>query len=354
MQTGRGTTEEATAPWSSESNVDDTWLGRRVEEVLDPDLRIVDPHHHLWDHAHHRYMMPELLRDLTDGHRVETTVYIEASSHYETTGPDELRPVGETRFVAGLADEPREPDAPAACAAIVAFAQLRLGSRASAVIEAHLEAGRGRVRGIRNVSTWDPTPELQSRRSKPLPELLRDTRFREGFAVLGRYDLVFDSWLYHTQLDELIELADAFPDTPIVIDHLGGPIGTAQYASNRAEVFTHWASRFGELAKRPRTYIKIGGLGMPWAGFDFRSRPLPPTSEELAVAWRPFIESAIAAFGPDRCMFESNFPVDNEVCTYRTLWNAFKHVTATCSSSEKISLFAGTASKVYGLGEHRP
>jgi len=341
----------AGSAWSSESHVDEGWLGGLTETVLDPDLPIVDPHHHLWDHSHHRYLRPELLRDLGSGHAVRATVYVEASSCYSTEGPDEFRPIGETRFVGGVAEASAQagPGAPQACAAIVAFARLQLGEQVAGVIEAHIEAGGGRVRGIRNVSTWDSTPALQSRRSNPPPGLLLDSRFRQGFAALDRFGLAFDAWLYHTQLGELADLADGFPDTSIVIDHLGGPIGVAQYAGRRTEVFSAWSERMRELARRPKLFVKIGGLGMPWAGFGLRERPIPATSEELAALWAPYIETAITLFGPERCMFESNFPVDNEVCTYRTLWNAFKRVTSAYSADERQALFAGTASEVYRL-----
>jgi predicted TIM-barrel fold metal-dependent hydrolase len=235
------------------------------------------------------------------------------------------------------------------CAGIVGYADLTLGAAVEKILEAMIEAGGGRFRGIRFITA---THQDQSDWGSPVrrPEgLLMDKRVREGFARLAPRRLSFDAWMYHTQLGELVDLARAFPETQIVLDHVGGPIGLGRYAGKRDEVFAEWSGRIRELAGCPNVHIKLGGLGMRMFGFDLHTRELPPSSEELAAAWRPYIETCIAAFGPERAMFESNFPVDKGSCSYAALWNAFKHIAAGCSAAEKAALFAGTATRFYRL-----
>jgi predicted TIM-barrel fold metal-dependent hydrolase len=337
--------------WHGDAPIDAGWLAQHVETAIEPALPIVDAHHHLWQHAGHRYLEPELLSDLRSGHDVRATVYIEASSFCRTDGAEALRPVGETEYVRAVADgfADGRHGTLRACAGIVAFARLQQGAGVAEVLEAHLAAGGGHVRGIRNVSTWHEVDALKSVRSNPPAGLLGDAGFRAGFACLAPLHLSFDAWLYHTQLDELFDLARAFPDTRIVIDHLGGPIGAAPCEGRRAEAFADWRAKLQRLAACPNVHMKLGGLGMRWAGFDFHRRPVPPSSEDLAAAWKPYIETAIELFTPDRCMFESNFPVDNEICSYVTLWNAFKRVTASYAAGERAALFGDTARAFYRL-----
>jgi len=326
------------------------WLDRRREEIIEPDLPIVDPHHHLVNRPETgRYLLPELLADIGTGHNITATVYLEWLSMYRAEGAVELRPVGEIEFANGVAamsasgtyGETR------VCAGIVGYADLALGAPVERLLEAMIGAGGGRFRGIRFITASHPDQAAWGSAIIRPEGLLMDPQLREGFARLAPLGLSFDAWMYHTQLGELVGLARAFPETPIVLDHVGGAIGLGRYAGRRDEVFAEWGARIRELAACPNVHIKLGGLGMRMFGFTLHTRELPPSSEELAAAWRPYMETCIAAFGPDRAMFESNFPVDKGSCSYAMLWNAFKRITAGCSAAEKQALFAGTATKFY-------
>jgi len=271
---------------------------------------------------------------------------------YRAAGPVELRPVGEVEFANGVAAMAASGTygKTRVCAGIVGHADLALGAAVEKVLEAMIEAGGGRFRGIRFITASHPDqPAWGSPIIRPAG-LLKDPRVREGFARLAPLGLSFDAWMYHTQLDELLDLARAFPATPIVLDHVGGPIGLGPYAGKRDEVFAAWNGMIRELAACPNVHIKLGGLGMRMFGFAHHLGELPPSSDELASAWRPYIETCVAAFGPEQAMFESNFPVDKGSCAYHVMWNAFKRTAAGCSPTEKAALFAGTASKFYRLG----
>jgi predicted TIM-barrel fold metal-dependent hydrolase len=330
------------------------WLDRRREQIIEPDFPIVDPHHHLVDRPETgRYLLADLLADTCSGHNITATVYLEWLSMYRAAGPTELRPVGEIEFANGVAAMAASGTygKTQVCAGIVGYADLALGAAVEKVLEAMIEAGGGRFRGIRFISASHPD---QAAWGSPIIRpagLLLDPRVREGFVRLVPLGLSFDSWMYHTQLGELVDLARAFPQTPIVLDHVGGAIGLGPYAGKRDEVFTAWSAKIRELATCRNVHIKLGGLGMRMFGFTHHTGELPPSSKELAAAWRPYIETCITAFGPERAMFESNFPVDKGSCGYVALWNAFKRIAAGYSAAEKAALFAGTATKFYRLGQ---
>ena len=339
------------------------------EAILDPDLPIIDPHHHLWDNrtyatpgadAHPfmtaiqpapRYLLDELLADTGSGHNIVGTVFVECGAFYKAGGPVDLRPVGETEFVNGVAamsasgmyGETR------ACAGIVSKADLLLGDAVAPVLEAHVRAGGGRFRGIRNSAAFDADKDVLGPLNRVEAGLYRDATFRKGFKHLGAMDLSFDAWLLEPQLPDLIDLARAFPDTTIILDHVGTPLGRGSYTGTREARFAGWQGNIRELAKSPKVVVKLGGLAMAFCNFpSFLAEPRAP-SEQLAAEWKPYIETCIEAFGPERCMFESNFPVDMGSCSYATLWNAFKHIAAGASADEKANLFAGTARRVYKL-----
>jgi L-fuconolactonase len=338
---------------SSHLPVRQDWLDRRREEIIEPDLPIVDPHHHLVDRPETgRYLLPELLADIATGHNITATVYLEWLSMYRATGPVELRPVGEIEFANGVAAMSASGmyGKPRFCAGIVGYADLALGAPVEKVLDAMIAAGGGRFRGIRFISATHPDQAAWGSLVNRPAGLLLDQRVREGFARLAPLGLSFDAWMYHTQLGELVDLARAFPETPIVLDHVGGAISLGRYTGKRDAVFAEWSGRIRELATCPNLHIKLGGLGMRMFGFTHHTGELPPSSEELAAAWRPYIETCIAAFGSERAMFESNFPVDKGSCGYAALWNAFKRIAAGCSAAEKAALFAGTATKFYRLG----
>jgi predicted TIM-barrel fold metal-dependent hydrolase len=327
------------------------WLAQYTEEVIDPARPIVDPHHHLWDRGGQRYLIEEMVADIASGHNIIATVYVEARSMYRAGVPEALRPVGEVEFVNGVAAMSASGGygSAAICAGIVGHANLLLGDGARAVLEAEIAAGGGRFRGIRHSSAWDADPEIAHMYAARPKGLLLDPTFRNGFACLAPLGLSFDAWLFHPQIAELADLARAFPDTQIVLDHCGGPIGLGRFANRREETFPVWKASIQEIAKCPNVAVKLGGLAMRLLGYDFHERPVPPSSEEAAAAWRPYIETCIEAFGPDRCMFESNFPPDKGQCSYQVIFNAFKRIAAPYSEAEKTALFSKTAADVYRL-----
>jgi len=330
----------------------DEWLATVQEDVLEPERPICDPHHHLWDHPGRRYLLDELLADTGSGHRVVATVFVECMSMYRPDGIEAMRPVGETEFVNGVAAMSRSGRyGPTRVAAgIVSFADLTLGDRVGAVLDAHMGAS-SRFRGIRHAAGWDASDQIRNSHTSPPPGLYGDSSFRRGFAELGRRGLCFDAWLYHPQIPELTALAQAFPETPIILDHFGGPLGIGPYQGRRDEVLLAWKNALRDLSRCPNVAAKLGGLVMPINGFGFHHRERPPTSLELVEATRDYYLHAIDCFGPDRCMFESNFPVDKASCSYRVLWNSFKRLTAGWSPWDRTALFHHTAARIYRLPE---
>jgi L-fuconolactonase len=325
------------------------WLSRTTESALEPELPICDPHHHLWEYPTSRYLRDEFLHDIESGHRVLKTVHIECLQWYRAAGPVALRPVGETEFIRDVAEtDERACGQRRIAAGIVGFADLMLGAAVLPVLEAHLEAS-DRFKGIRYATAWDASGEIRETHTHPPPGLLLDPTFRAGFECLARLGLSFDAWLYHTQFADLACLARAFPAVIIVLDHMGGPLGVGPYAGRRAEVFTEWRARLGELASCANIVVKLGGRTMAMSGFGWHRRDAPPGSEELALAMAPYYRACIDLFGPDRCMFESNFPFDRASCSYVVLWNAYKRVSQDYSAAERRALFHDTAERVYRL-----
>ena len=336
---------------------DETWLRAAAEEpVLDPDLPIVDPHHHLWQRGDHRYFLDELLADLNTGHNIVATVFLECRSMYRAantsgSGLAEYRPVGETEFVTGIAAMSASGNyGPTRVAAgIVGYADLTLGDAVEPVLLAHLRAGCGRFRGVRHSAGWDDSPIIGNSRSDTRPQLYERPDFRAGLKRLSALGLSFDAWLYHPQLADVVDLARAFPAIPIVMGHVGGVLGYGPYAGKRDEVFADWKRSMAELARCPNVVVKLGGIVNRGATYDFHNAAAPPSSETIAEVWRPYIETCIELFGPTRCMFESNFPVDKMAIGYKALWNAFKRIASGASRDEKLALFSGTAARSYRL-----
>ncbi|XAH21971.1 amidohydrolase family protein [Xylophilus sp. GW821-FHT01B05] len=330
--------------------VDHEWLALRTEDVIDPGRPIVDAHHHIWE-GHHAYLVPDLLQDLRCGHQIRGTVYVECSFMYRADGDPRFASIGEIEYANGVAASFASGayGPTRAVAGIVGHADLMLGPEVRPVLEACVAHAPDRFRGIRHMTAWDASSEVNLLRKPPAPAIMRDPRFRAGFAELGRLGLSFDAWCYHPQLPELLALVDASPDTTVIIDHMGGLVGKGPYAEHRTEAFQQWQTHMRDLALRPNVFVKLGGLNMRVFGFDFIDRDMPPSSEELAPAWAPAIEACIEAFGPARCMFESNFPPDKCGVSARTLWNAFKRVVESYSESEQSDLFAGTAIRAYRL-----
>jgi L-fuconolactonase len=337
-----------TATFTS-SPVRQEWLDRRIEEIIDPDLPIVDPHHHLWDRPGWRYLLDELLAETNSGHRIVATVFLQCRAMHRADGPEPLRPVGETEFVNGVAAMSASGGfGPThVCAGIVGHADLMLGAPVREVLEAHLRAGGDRFRGIRHSNAWDASVPRPT--NAPQQALLAEANFRAGFAELAPLGLSFDAWMYHPQIPELTALARAFPETAIVLNHIGGPLGVGAYAGKHDEMVATWSASIRDLAACPNVSVKLGGLGMPLTGHGFHQQPEPPSSVQLADASRPYFDTCIEAFGVERCMFESNFPVDKESFSYAVYWNACKLLTQGASAVEKAALFSGTAARFYRL-----
>lgn len=327
------------------------WLATGWEEPLEADLPIVDPHHHLWDHIDPPYLLDDLLADAGAGHRVEATVFVECGWGWDRAAADPVMiPVPEVARVAALADESVAWGG-AVIGAIVGHADLRHGPAAGRALDALAEAGGRRFVGIRHATAWDADPAIPNHRTDPAPGLMGSDAFRAGFAELARRGLSYDAWNYHPQLPEIASLARAFPDTTIVVDHIGGPLGVRSYAGRREEVRAAARAAFTDLATLSNVVVKLGGIGMTIMGGDFHRGDRPPTSAQLADHWGPDIAWLIDTFGVDRAMFESNFPVDSETCSYVVLWNTFKRIAAAAGASpaDKAALFAGTARRTYRI-----
>lgn len=343
----------------------DDWLAMTPEETLEPDLPICDPHHHLWDTGYdpsatfraeqvaNRYLLDEILADTASGHNVVSTVFIECASMYRASGPEHLRPVGETEFVNGIAamSASGQYGSTRIAAAIVGFADLNLGAKVGEVLDAHVVAGGGRFRGIRHAGAWDASPDVRNSHTHPFEGMFADATFREGFAELDKRNMTFEGWCYHTQIPELTDLARAFPGVTIILDHFGGPLGVGPYEGKRDDCLPQWRKDIAELARCENVHAKLGGINMKTNGYGWHKQPKPPSSEELAAATRVFYDHCIEQFGPDRCLFESNFPVDKVSCSYNVLWNTFKRIAGGCSAAEKAAMFHDTAARVYSIAE---
>ena len=327
-----------------------TWLAATIEEPVDSLEEIVDPHHHLWDFPTGTYLLPELHQDTGAGHNVTQTVFVECGAGYRDQGPEHLRPVGEIEFVRGQAELSAEQDG-AEIAAIVGFADLTRGEAVEEVLEAQQAAGGGRFRGIRHANAWDASDQIRESHTKPPAGLLGHSNFRAGFAKLGEMGFSFDAWMFHPQVEELVDLAASVPETPIVLDHLGGPLGIGPYAGIRDEVRATLRPALEALAQHEQVVVKVGGIGMSIYGVGLNRLPEAPTSEQVAELWSEDIRHCVDTFGPERCMFESNFPVDRQGCSYTVLFNAFQRVAeeAGWSSVERAELFSGTARRFYRL-----
>jgi len=331
------------------------WLALTSETPLEPELPICDPHHHFWDRRlvripYQRYLLDELVADIETGHNVRSTVFIECRSMYRKDGPEEMRPVGEVEFVQGQAAASASGlYGPArAAAAIIGHANLNLGQRVEPVLEALQAASPNRFRGIRHSVTWDPHPEVENTAAHKAQGQLASDQFRAGARVLARMGFTLEGWLYHPQLPELAAFAKAVPELTIVLNHVGGLLGTRPYA-NRNEVMDNWRKGIAAVAACPNVVVKLGGLGMVRCGFDWHTREKPIGSEELATAMRPFLAHCIEQFTPGRCMFESNFPVDKVSFSYNVMWNAFKRFSKGYSASERAAMFHDTAAKIYRI-----
>ena len=333
---------------TGQTGPDNIWLATLQEEVLEPALPIIDPHHHLWVRSGYTYLMPELAADLESGHNIVATVFAECHSMYRKEGPKAERSLGETEFVRGQAAMSASGTFGRAGACDVMFGNvdLTLGSAVEPILEQHIAASGGRFRGVRISSGWHADEKVGNVTEQP--NLLIDPRVSEAAAVLSRMGLSLDCWLYHPQLDEVAQLADAHPGLTIILNHVGSPILGGPYRGKTDEVFKVWKAAITRVSNHNNVFIKLGAMPIRMPGFE-GDRSLPPGSAEVAAAWRPWMETCIEAFGPARSMYESNFPVQKRWCSYQVCWNAFKRISASASASEKADLFAGAAARAYRL-----
>ena len=332
---------------------DNDWLALTVEDTLEPELPICDAHHHFWDFRmdrvpYHRYLLHELAADVNSGHNVRSTVFLEARAMYCPDGPEELRPVGEVEFVQGLAAASVSGlyGPTRAAAAIVGHANLNLGADVGRVLDALQAASPNRFRGIRHNTSWDPHPEVESR---SFDGQLADADFRAGARTLAERGLVYDSVVYFPQLSELADFARAVPDLAIVSNHIGGLMRIGPYANRDDEVLPAWRAGIAELAQCPNVVMKLGGVGQPRYGFDWHTKERPIGSEELAAALAPLLNYCIEQFGPERCLFESNFPPDKVSYSYHVMYNAFKRMTAGYTATERAAMFHDNAARIYRI-----
>jgi L-fuconolactonase len=333
---------------TGQSGPDNDWLAKLEEPILEPDLAIIDPHHHLWLRSGYTYLMPELAADMASGHNIIGTVFAECHSMYKQDGPEAERSLGETEFVTGQAamSESGGFGSAKACAVMFGNVDLTQGAGVEPLLERHITASGGRFRGVRYSSGWDADERI--RNVAPNANMLADKNVRDAAAVLTRMNLSLDSWVYHTQLDEVGAMADAYPDLTIILNHVGSPILGGPYRGKHKEVFEDWRVRIQRVAERQNVFVKLGAL--PIRMGDFKGdRSLPPGSEEVANVWRPWIETCIDAFGPSRAMFESNFPVHKRWVSYQVSWNAFKRLAENATDSEKRDMFAGAAARAYRM-----
>ena len=328
----------------------DSWHAQVSEEIIEPERPIIDPHHHLWRMGT-PYELDDLWADTKAGHNITGTVFIECGAEYRADGPAALRPVGETEYVVAQAKQARKGEAPGKppILGIVSHADLTLGAAVVDVLEAHQESAEGLLRGIRHSTAFYPDPPAVDRYAGRVAELMLQPSFREGFAQLSSAGLTYDAWLLHTQITELTDLARVFPDTTIILDHFGGPLGIGPYAGKQAELFPQWKADIAELARCENVVAKLGGLAMVINGWGWDEREKPPTSDEICATHRDYYLHTIDCFGPNRCMFESNFPVDKLSVSYAVLWNAFKKIAQGFNESEKEAMFKGTATATYRL-----
>ena len=325
-------------------------LDQVTEEIIDPEREIVDPHHHLWQGRRFDYLLEDLWADTGSGHNVTKTVFVQCRYGYRTEGLEHLKPVGETEFVADIATQSwKGTENQSRIAGIVAHANLTLRGLIEEVLDAHQIAGRGLLRGIRHAGARAENPDVLMNPGMWEDGLFTLEEFRQGVRRLGRRGLTYESWHYHYQMKDFIDLVRAAPDTIIILDHFGTPLGVGPYENNREEIYQEWKKDITELARYQNVYAKLGGLAMADNGFGWHLRSTPPTSDEFVAAQKKFYLHTIEKFGPQRCMFESNFPVDKLSISYPTVWNGFKKIVADFSEDEKELMFNGTASRVYRL-----
>ena len=335
----------------------ENWINGVKEEIIDPDMEIIDPHHHLWHGPEdppgvkesYRYLLEDLWSDTSSGHNIKKTVFIDCGQEYYEEGPERFKPVGETEFVVEIAKQGRQNPDKAQIAGIIGHANMMLGSSVKEVLEMHQEKGEGLFRGIRHAGGWDEDERVRNAHSHPTPHIYLEDNFQQGLEELSSLGMVFDTWHYHNQIKDLTKLAKNLPNLTIVHDHFGGPLGIGPYEGKRDEIYEQWKEDTYELSQCVNVFAKLGGLAMPINGWDWHRKDLPATSDEIVAEQARYYMHTLDCFGADRSMFESNFPVDKQSVSYHVIWNAYKKMTIHLGDNEKRKLFYETANKVYKL-----
>ena len=331
------------------------WLALTTEETLEPEIAICDPHHHFWVHRpepadYQQYLLPDLVGDVNSGHNVHSTVFIEVRCEYRTDGPDEMKPVGEVEYVQTIADASASGShgPTKAAAAIIGHADLKLGEGVRPVLEAMQAASPNRFRGVRHSVGWDESRELANREIKGA---LGTDGYRAGAKVLAGMGLILENSLYFHQASDLADFARALPELTIVLNHIGGLVRVGPYANRDEYVLPEWRKGIELMAKAPNIVLKLGGVGQTRFAYGWDERETPVGSEELAETLGPLMNHCIEQFGPERCMFESNYPVDKISYSYNVLFNAFKRLSKGYSATDRANLFHGTAARVYNIND---
>ena len=328
------------------------WLNQVKEEIIDPQLPIIDPHHHLWNGddqlaGSFPYLIEHLNEDIFSGHNIEGTIFMECAAGYYLKGEEKYKPVGETEFVINLINESKKLKKSTNIIGIIGYADLMLGNEVKDVLDLHLLKGEGLFKGIRHAAGWDKNSEIHNSHSNPIENIYYNKSFRLGAEELIKLSLTFDAWHYHHQIKDLSNFAISYPELTIVHDHFGGPLGVGPYEGKKKEIFQKWKDDISLLSESKNVFAKLGGLAMPVNGWNFHKQDKPASSDQILDMHFEYYQHTINCFGVDRCMFESNFPVDKRSISYHVLWNAFKKMVQDYSAEDKNKLFFKNAKDVY-------
>ena len=330
------------------------WLAQVKEEIINPELPIIDPHHHLWNGDNQLassfpYLIDNLSEDTNSGHNIVGTIFMECAQGYYQEGEDKYKPIGETEYVMKVIKDSKKTSNSANIIGIISFADLMLGSEVKDVLNQHILIGEGLFKGIRHAAGWDQSNEIHNSHSNPIKNIYYDPSFRKGAEELIKLNLTFDSWHYHNQISDLSIFAKDYPELTIIHDHFGGPLGVGPYQGKKQEIFKKWKDDISQLSENKNVHSKLGGLAMPVNGWNFHKQDKPATSDQIIEMHYDYYLHAIECFGVDRCMFESNFPVDRRSISYHVLWNAFKKMVSNYSNEDKNKLFFQNAKDIYGV-----
>ena len=330
------------------------WLALVKEEIIDPELPIIDPHHHLWNGDNQLagsfpYLIEHLSEDTNSGHNIVGTIFMECAQGYYQEGEDKYKPIGETEYVMKIIKDAKKTSNSANIIGIISFADLMLGSKVKDILNQHILIGEGLFKGIRHAAGWDQSNEIHNSHSNPIKNIYYDPSFRKGAEELIKLNLTFDAWHYHNQISDLSIFAKDYPELTIIHDHFGGPLGVGPYQGKKQEIFKKWKDDISQLSENKNVHSKLGGLAMPVNGWNFHKQDKPATSDQIIEMHYDYYLHTIECFGVDRCMFESNFPVDRRSISYHVLWNAFKKMVSNYSNEDKNKLFFQNAKDIYGL-----